>query len=115
MDEAREMLREPPAGQPGCRPGPDRPRRTLDAIVAAVCDRAGVSEQMLASPGKCRKFAVLRGEIAASAVAEGAASMTEVARRFNRDLSSISQAATRWRRSEAGTNPQIPNPVPLKV
>jgi len=114
-DEAREMLRERPACQPGCRPGPGRPRRTLDAIVAAVCDRAGVSEQMLASPGKCRKFAVLRGEIAASAFAEGAASLTDVARRFNRDLSSISQAATRWRRSEASANPHIPNPVPLKV
>lgn len=115
MRAAREILVEPPVAGPVGEPRPRRPVSTLDEIVAAVCDRAGVPEEMLAAPGKRHECTALRSEIAVRAIHEGAASLTDVARRFNRDLSSISQAASRWRRIHGVANPQIPNPVRLKV
>ncbi|MEO7387383.1 MAG: hypothetical protein ABIX37_10640, partial [Gammaproteobacteria bacterium] len=58
---------------------------------------------------------LLRGEIAARAAVAGCASLSDVARRFDRDLSGISRAADRWRRLHGSDKRKDANPVPLKV
>jgi REP element-mobilizing transposase RayT len=115
MDIAREFLTErvgaDDLGAVTRRP----PGRTVDEIIATVCRRAGVPAEHLAEPGKSHILSRLRAEIAVTATLEGAATFTEIAQRFNRDLSSITKAATRWRRLQGSANAQMPNPVPLKV
>jgi putative transposase len=119
MDMAREILAErvvDDAVSAMPRPTPrGRPGRNVDEIVASVCRQAGVREEQLAEPGKSHILSRLRAEIAVTATREGAATLTDIARRFNRDLSSITKAATRWRRMQGSANAQMPNPVPLKV
>jgi REP element-mobilizing transposase RayT len=115
MDVAREFLAERIGDAAVSGATRRRPRRTVDEIIATVCHRAGVREEHLAEPGKSRSLSCLRAEIAVTATSEGAATFTELALRFNRDLSSITKAATRWRRLQGSANAQMPNPVPLKV
>jgi len=115
MDIAREFLAERVVDDVVSVANQRRPGRTVDEIVATVCHRAGVREEHLAEPGKSRILSRLRAEIAVTATLEGAATFTEIAQRFNRDLSSITKAATRWRRLQGNANAQMPNPVPLKV
>ncbi len=91
------------------------PARTLNDVVAEVCQRSGVSEVLLAAPGKGHILSALRGEIAGRAASEGLASITEVARRFNRDVSSLARAASRWRQMRGSVSCQMPNPAPLEV
>jgi len=90
------------------------PMRALDDVIAEVCGRSGVSETLLAAPGKGHTLSALRGEIAGRAASEGIASITEVARRLNRDVSSLSRAASRWHRMRSSESCQMPNPVPLE-
>jgi len=92
-----------------------RSLRALDDVIAEVCGRSGVSESLLAAPGKGHILSALRGEIAGRAASEGIASITEVARRFNRDVSSLSRAASRWRQTRSSGSCQMPNPAPLEV
>ncbi len=92
-----------------------RPLRALDDVIAEVCGRSGVSENLLAAPGKGHALSALRGEIAGRAASEGIASITEVARRFNRDVSSLARAASRWRQMRGSGSCQMPNPAPLEV
>lgn len=114
MAATRELLaRQVPVDQcHGERRRPDH--HTFDQIVAGVCNRANVPEHRLAAPGKSHVLSALRAEIAVRTVDAGAASLTEVARRFNRDLSSVARAATRWRQTRGSGNCQMPNPVPLE-
>ncbi|MDH5275960.1 MAG: transposase [Gammaproteobacteria bacterium] len=113
MIAARKILSAPPV--PCSQPPrtPPRSGRSLDEIIVAVCSRAGVSEQVLAAPGKSHILSAARTEIAILATHEGVASLTDVARRFNRDVSSLARAATRRRRLQSSENVQMPNPVPL--
>jgi putative transposase len=113
MNIARELLAERVADDVVSGATRRRTGRTVDEIIATVCHRAGVREEHLAEPGKSRILSRLRAEIAVTATLEGAATFTEIARRFNRDLSSITKAATRWRRLQGSANAQMPNPVPL--
>jgi REP element-mobilizing transposase RayT len=115
MDTAREVLAERVVDDVFSVATGRRPGRTVDEIIATVCRRADVREEHLAEPGKNRILSRLRAEIAVTATLEGAATFTEIARRFNRDLSSITKAATRWRRRQEGGNAHMPNPVPLEV
>ncbi|MBL8200170.1 MAG: transposase [Chromatiales bacterium] len=115
MATARNLLSAPPVRDSQVAERPLRSGRSLDEIIVAVCCRAGVAEQHLAAPGKSHMLSALRTEIAILATDEGVASLTDVARRFNRDLSSIARAATRRRRTQGSRNAQMPNPVPLKV
>ena len=108
------LSHHPTPGRPVAAPTPGT-TRTLDEIIAEVCGRSGVSESLLATPGKGHTLSALRGEIAGRAASDGIASITEVARRFNRDVSSLSRAASRWRRTRSSGSCQMPNPVPLEV
>ena len=113
MATARNALRS--RADPGQRVTAQEsgPLRTLNDVIAEVCRRSGVSEELLAAPGKGHILSALRGEIAGRASSEGLASITEVARRFNRDVSSLARAASRWRQMRSGGSCQMPNPAPL--
>ena len=75
------------AGQPVNRPP------ALNRIIAVVCQRLEIKETNLAAPGKGRAAARARALIGWLAMRTGAAPLTEVARRFHRDLSTLSRAA----------------------
>lgn len=67
----------------------------LDAVVDAVKNLYGLAEEELASPGQKRLAAEARG-LAAWAVQEySSATLTELAKRFGRDVSSMSAAIKR--------------------
>lgn len=114
MSEARHALTGKRAAPESSIVRSAQPAWTLDKIVTDVCRRSGVPEQALTAPGKGHLLSELRGEIAARAVAAGCASLTDVARRLNRDLSSIARAASRWRQVRGSGSCQIANPAPLK-
>ena len=115
MSIARELLSGEADG-PNVVPGrrPTAPR-TLDHVIADVCATSGLQEADLAGPGRGHVLTALRGEVAARAAEEGCASLTDVARRLNRHLSSISRAAERWRRLRSGESCKNAIPVPLEV
>ncbi len=103
-----------PSALPRSTPGVDR-GEPLTRSSPSCATGPVYGEEHLAEPGKSHILSRLRAEIAVTATLEGAATFTEIARRFNRDLSSITKAATRWRRMQGSANAQMPNPVPLKV
>ena len=67
----------------------------VDRIVAYVCKGSRLTERQLAQPGKGRAPAEARALIALLAVSTGSATLSEVARRFGRDLSGVSRAVKR--------------------
>ena len=67
----------------------------LDQIVAYVCAGSGLTEEMLRAPGKNRAAAHCRALIGWLAKITRSAPLVEVARRFDRDLSSLSHAVVR--------------------
>jgi putative transposase len=71
------------------------PPPTLDAIVDEVCARRGIREEDLGGPARARLPAQARGEIGWIARQTGAATLTEVARRFRRDIATLSQTVHR--------------------
>jgi len=81
---------------------------SLSAIVAQVCRSASMNEAMLKANGKARPQAHARALIGWLAVRSGAASLTQVAVRFNRELSTLSHAVSaleqRWRTSPSFAN-----------
>ena len=79
-----------------------RAYRTLDEIVATTCEVYGIRETALRSAGRSRRYAAIRTEIAAFALDEGAASLSEVARRFRRCESVLCRALSRFRRQTRG-------------
>jgi putative transposase len=115
MQAARDLLAAAGApSRPGCRRR-DVPGRSLDQLVDEVCVRAGLPADVLAGPGRDHALSALRGEVAVRAAEEGCASLSDVARKFNRSLSSISRSAARWRRVNGAEKCKGANPVPLKV
>ena len=91
-----------PKRTPGTKPP------SLSTIVAYVCRRASMSEAALKAPGKGRPQAHARAMIGWLAAKTGAATLTQVANRFHRELSTLSHAVTaleeRSRNSESFAN-----------
>ena len=77
------------------------PSDTLDELVRRICLRHNVSEQALMSRVKCRKYAIIRAEIALEAVEQHIATTVAVARRFGRNPSVLSRAMARLRKKRA--------------
>jgi REP element-mobilizing transposase RayT len=77
---------------PPARPGP---APSLEAIVDQVCARYHLGAGDLAGPGRRRLGSEARGVIGHLARGSAAASLSEVARRFNRDLTTMSRAVRR--------------------
>ncbi len=71
------------------------PAPSLDSLVAHVCARYGLGAEELAGPGRRRLCSEARGVIGHLARGSAAASLSEVARRFNRDLTTMSRAVRR--------------------
>ncbi len=65
---------------------------SLQDIITAVCSAHQVEEAALALPRGPHEHSKIRAEIAIRAADTGAASISEVARRFNRTQSALSQA-----------------------
>ena len=80
---------------------PDSPP-SLDAIVAAVAAECGIVAADLAARSRGRRLSEARGLTGVIARETGAASLTEVARRFARDQSNISRAVRAAERQAAG-------------
>ncbi len=114
METARDVLHGRSTPGSSIAAQDSRPMGALDDVIAEVCGRSGVSERLLAAPGKGHTLSALRGEIAARSASEGIASITEVACRLNRDVSSLSRAASRWRQTRSSGSCKMPKPVPLK-
>ncbi len=85
-DDFRAQMAEapPPSRQP-----------ELETIVEHVCIRYGTREEELASPSRVRRLAKARGVVGWLAMRTGAASLTEIARRFHRDVATLSRAVCR--------------------
>ena len=77
----------------------------LNRIVGYVCQRIEIKEKELAVPGKGREAARARALIGWLAMRTGAAPLTEVARRFNRDLSTLSRAVGALQRIASAGGP----------
>ncbi len=77
----------------------EAPRRSrppeLETIVRHVRARYGTREEELASPSRVRRLAKARGVVGWLAMRTGAASLTEIARRFHRDVATLSQSVCR--------------------
>ena len=88
-------------------PEPTR-RPTLRAIVAQVCASAALTEAQLRERGKARTPARARAIVGWLALKSGAATLTEVAKLFDRDVSTLSHAIAaleqRSRNSESVAN-----------
>ncbi len=83
-----------PVKKPGKAP-------SLSAVVRSVCSTYGVKASELTTPSRVRLLAEVRGIIGWLARETEAAALTEVAERFNRDLSSLSRSVTRVENLEA--------------
>ena len=70
---------------------------SLGAIVAEVCREVGVSEGKLRVPGRGSQAAQARWMVGLLAMDHNSASLTEVARYFGRDVSSISNGVRQLR------------------
>lgn len=73
------------------------PGRSLEAIAREVCAEEGVTLAELVSVAQRRRVARARGIVAARALAEGTASVSEIARYLNRSASSVTRAVERYR------------------
>lgn len=69
--------------------------RSLEELIRHVCAEEGVPESALRGPSRNRRLAGVRARIAADAVESGVATMSEVARRFDRHVASLAKAASR--------------------
>ena len=76
-------------------PRPARP--TLEQLIAAAAKQAGCTVDALGSTSKARAVADARCHVAERALAEGIATITEIARRLNRSHSSLIEALQRRR------------------
>jgi REP element-mobilizing transposase RayT len=64
---------------------------SLDKIVRTVCAHTGATEQELSDPSRMRRFSRARALIGWLAFESGAATLTAVAARFNRDVATLSR------------------------
>jgi len=67
----------------------------LERVVNHVCHRYGIEQRALKTPGKDRLFSEVRGMAAWLVLETGCATLTELARVTERDISSLSSAAKR--------------------
>ena len=67
----------------------------MDEIVAVVCRSYGIGEGELSAPGRGRELAEARAVAAHVATMAGEVSVTQVARRFGRDVVTLS-TGMRW-------------------
>ncbi len=74
--------------------------QTLDEIVSTVCEAHNLDEKSLSLPRGSHLHSEIRAKIAIQAVDNGVASISEVARRFNRSQSALSQVMRRLRRKK---------------
>ncbi len=72
-------------------------RPTLEQLVSAAAKEAGCTVEALASASKARALADARCHVAERALADGVASISEIARRLNRSHSSLIEALQRRR------------------
>ncbi len=66
---------------------------SVKKVVGEVCRKYGITERDLASPSRQRRLAQARGVTAWLVVQNKSGTLTELAKRFNRDLSALSLAA----------------------
>jgi REP element-mobilizing transposase RayT len=74
-----------------------RTGRSLEAIAREVCMELGVTLAELRSVAQRRRVTRARGVLAARALSEGAASVSDIARYLNRSASSVTRAVERYR------------------
>jgi len=67
----------------------------FDEVVTAVCREYDVTTSLLRDPGRRRQVSEARAAVAWLAFQLGSASLTEVGRRFNRDVGTMSSAVRR--------------------
>jgi len=72
---------------------PQKKNLPLDAVVTYVCRQSQVTEEELSSPSRKRKNSEIRGIIGWLTTRLSAATLSEVGKRFNRDLATISRGA----------------------
>jgi chromosomal replication initiation ATPase DnaA len=68
---------------------------TLGVIIEHVCARYGTNEVALGEPSRVRRLAAARAMIGWLAMRTGTASLTEVSRRFHRDVATMSKQVRR--------------------
>lgn len=90
------------AGRQGRRPSPRRDRPSLEQLIDVAAAEFGVDAEALASAARSPELTRARCAVAERALAGGAASLCEVARRLNRSHSSLSEALERRRQRAAG-------------
>ena len=70
---------------------------SLAAIADEVCRECGITLAELRSPSQIRRLSRARGQLAARALAERAASLTDIARLLGRSASAVARLAERYR------------------
>jgi putative transposase len=78
------------------------PQESLDELIERTCRDYSISEDELRSSMHKHKLARIRAEIAQEAAEKGIASITEVARRFNRSQPTLSRSIARMNRTAKG-------------
>jgi hypothetical protein len=86
---------------------------TVDAIVAAVTSRYGLSETEMGVRGNTRTASQARALVGLVAVHTGADTLTAIGRRFNRDVATLSAGVKRLRMKikDAGSGDEPWQPV----
>jgi hypothetical protein len=79
---------------------------SLDQLVDWVCESAGVDARELATPSRNRALSRTRALIGWLAMQSGAGSLSALARRFKRDVSSLSRGVERIERAAQGPSAQ---------
>jgi len=79
---------------------------TLDQLVDWVCESAGIHAGELATPSRNRALSRTRALIGWLAKESGAGSLSALARRFKRDVSSLSRGVERIERAAQGSSAQ---------
>jgi putative transposase len=76
---------------------PAAARVSLDTVVAAVCESVGLAEADLVAPGRTRLPAEARAQVGWIIQELGGTSLTELAARFGRDVTTLSRQVTQLR------------------
>lgn len=98
IEKARELSRTARDGQ---RVATADATTTLEALIAETAAELGLTAEALASRSRSRALGRARCVVAERARTRGIASVSAVARRFNRSHSSLFEALERWRREPA--------------
>jgi len=110
IDAPRDpQLTRPPRGEPrvlgdeAFRRTIERPTavvstgRGLEEIADEICSECGVTPAELRSPSQLRRLSRARGQVAARALVERAASLTDIAKFLERSASAVARLAERYR------------------